>query len=453
VNFYDQWAAPEPKPTGGPTAAPGTATAYATAALQRELDALATATPGYRNHQLNRSAFNLAQLVRSGHLNELLTMSALRETAIAIGLTDHETRATLASAFRAAPPRDVPEQETAPDATVYTPDRSEKVAPDEEDAGPLLDRHLIDWAELWEQDDEEEWIVEPILPARRLVALFSAPKVGKSLLLLELAVAIARGEPVLGTTIDRPRRVAYVDYENDPRGDVRARLVAMNRKPDALENLLYLSFPSMPGMDTAAGAAHLLDFCARHAVEVVVIDTVSRAVDGEENENDTWLSFYKRTGLALKQNGISCIRLDHTGKDATKGMRGGSAKYGDVDAVWSMTAVSETTFKLQCTANRMPIGEKILVLERQADPLRHTVRGNVGAALASARHGQIIADIDELYGVETRVGARTDVTFNAVQKALRSEGKGVRRETLADALDERNLRFGITTFTYAEEDE
>ena len=33
------------------------------------------------------------------------------------------------------------------------------------------------------------------------------------------------------------------------------------------------------------------------------------------------------------------VRLDHTGKDQTKGQRGGSAKYGDVDAVWKLTEV------------------------------------------------------------------------------------------------------------------
>ena len=51
----------------------------------------------------------------------------------------------------------------------------------------------IDWHALWADDSEEEWIVEPLLPARRLVALYSAPKVGKSLLMLEIAVGVSRG--------------------------------------------------------------------------------------------------------------------------------------------------------------------------------------------------------------------------------------------------------------------
>ena len=46
--------------------------------------------------------------------------------------------------------------------------------------------------------------------------------------MLEIAVGIARGTEVLGVTPDRPRNVLYVDFENDPRGDIRSRLEAMD---------------------------------------------------------------------------------------------------------------------------------------------------------------------------------------------------------------------------------
>jgi RecA-family ATPase len=232
----------------------------------------------------------------------------------------------------------------------------------------------LNWHDLWADDTQDEWIIEPLLPARRLVALFSPPKVGKSLLMLELAVAIARGTEALGAQLDRPHRVLYIDFENDPRGDIRTRLQAMGHGPDDLDNLVYLSYPRLAYLDTTAGALELLAICGEYDVEVVVIDTISRAVNGEENDNDTWLAFYRHTGLALKAAGIATIRLDHTGKDHTKGMRGGSAKYGDVDAVWAMTKVSDTTFQLECTAHRLPIPEKTLLIDRQVYPqLRHTI--------------------------------------------------------------------------------
>jgi len=443
--FYDLWNAPEPRTPTGPTAQPGTADRYALRALDSELDKLASTAEGGRNHQLNVSAFNLGQLVAAGHLDRVATWNALAAVAHDIGLNAHETYATIMSAFQSAQPRHVPELEKVPEVTVVTPpDRTDKVAPDDAPEAPTLDElfPILDWEELWATEDEEEWIVEPILPARRLVALFSAPKVGKSLLLLELAVAIARGEPVLGTTIDRPRVVLYVDFENDPRGDVRTRLVAMGRKPSELGNLRYLSFPRLEHLDSKAGALALLSICEHHGAEVVVIDTVSRAVGGDENENDTWLRFYRYTGLALKQGGVASIRLDHSGKDPTKGMRGGSAKYGDVDAVWSLTAISETTFRLECTANRMPVTEKVLVLRREQLPhLHHAVEGGGVLAVATARQQELIAHLNELYGDQTPPGIK-----ESMRKLRERFGISPRFENVRDAIETRELSFNRLSY-------
>ena len=244
----------------------------------------------------------------------------------------------------------------------------------EEAAASWVREHLplIDWQQLWQDETEEEWIVEPLLAKRRLVALYSAPKVGKSLLMLELAAAMASGKPVLGNAAVPPIRTLYVDFENDPRGDIRERLRDMGYGPDDLTNLCYLSFPTIAKLDTKNGADQLLAAIDEYACQVVVVDTVSRAVSGDENENDTWLNFYRHTGLRLKQAEVALIRLDHSGKDETKGQRGGSAKSGDVDAVWRMSKIGDNTFRLACEANRFPIREKLVDLERIEDPvLRH----------------------------------------------------------------------------------
>jgi hypothetical protein len=230
---------------------------------------------------------------------------------------------------------------------------------------------ILDWAALWADETQEEWIVEPLLAKRRLVALYSAPKVGKSLLMLELAASMASGKPVLGNPATDPIRTLYIDFENDPRGDIRERLRAMDFEPDDLENLCYLSYPTLAKLDTAQGAEQLMAAVDEYNCEVVVIDTVSRSVQGDENENDTWLAFYRHTGLLMKQKEIAMIRLDHSGKDESKGQRGGSAKSGDVDAVWQMKKISDNGFRLTCEANRFPIPEQVLNLERVESPRLH----------------------------------------------------------------------------------
>lgn len=360
-----------------PTVAPGQAPAYAQAALEGEVHTLASTPEGRRNEQLNIAAFKLAGLIASGHLDRDVVHNALHSTALSIGLEEKETTDTLRSGLGAGVqhPRVVPdlaEAAVSPAVTTYAMGQAVDEETEEEIRESILSKfRILDWRKLWADDTQEEWIVYPVLPARRLVALFSPPKVGKSLLMLELAVAIASGVEVLGHTPPADQVVLYVDFENDPRGDIRTRLQAMGKTPEDLENLKYLSYPDLAKLDTPQGGVELMAIARAYGATVVVIDTISRAVGGEENANDTWLAFYRNTGLLLKAAGISVIRLDHTGKDESKGMRGGSAKYGDVDAVWSLTRLAESTFRLECTDARLPIGEKIMVLERKPDPLRH----------------------------------------------------------------------------------
>lgn len=289
----------------------------------------------------------------------------------------------------------------------------------------------LNWHQLWADHSEEEWILEPLLPARRLIAIYSAPKVGKSLLMLEIAQAVARGVECLGSTPTRPYNVLYVDFENDPKADTRDRLKAMQISPHQLDRLHYLSFPTMSSLDTAQGAQQLIDTVDAYDCEVVVIDTVSRAIKGDENENDTWLKFYRHTGLALKQRQVSLIRLDHTGKDETKGQRGGSAKSGDVDAVWKLSKVTDTVFRLDCDMARLPITEKTLTLHRKTIPhLHHVV--DVDGAYAAFR-----AQVDDLVAWLDSNGIPADWGRRKLREVMKDKGRRGSDKVINDAIKQR----------------
>jgi hypothetical protein len=208
----------------------------------------------------------------------------------------------------------------------------------------------------------------------------------------------------------------------------------MGYGPDDLGNLVVLSFPTMSALDTANGAAELLAAAAAYGCEVVVIDTVSRAIRGEENENDTWLNFYRHTGLAIKQAGLALIRLDHTGKDETKGQRGGSAKSGDVDAVWRLSRVTETTFRLDCEAARLPITEKTMVIHRETSPrLRHRVDA-AGAVAAWGAKVEALVDLLDANGVPDGASER------AVRAWKNERGLKASNEVIAEVVKVRKVR-------------
>jgi len=96
----------EPKPEPRPPAInaldaawrnAGGGNAYAQAALEGELDRLAQATEGNRNHTLCRCAFVLGQLVAQGDLDRGAVKQELLAGAMAIGLPGCEAMATIAS--------------------------------------------------------------------------------------------------------------------------------------------------------------------------------------------------------------------------------------------------------------------------------------------------------------------------------------------------------------------
>ena len=321
--------------------------------------------------------------------------------------------------------------ETHPDLPPWTPPVDTPTDPDTADEQTQLRReyvlnHLppVDWHALWADEAEEDWIVEPLLPARRLIALYSAPKVGKSLLMLEIAAAIATGRPILGTT-PAPRRILYVDFENDPRADIRERLRNMGYGPHDLDNLTLLSFPTLASLDSEKGSQELMSAIEVYGAEVVVVDTVSRSIAGDENENDTWLDFYRHTGLKLKQAGVALIRLDHSGKDETKGQRGGSAKSGDVDAVWRMSRASDDLYDLVCEANRLPIHERQLTIRRLEEPLRHEVVANG----YRAKKDELIEKL-----AEKNIPKNRDMSMGDVKAMVRAAGVSFENGALSKAI-------------------
>ena len=199
---------------------------------------------------------------------------------------------------------------------------------------------FIDWRSFWEADhNEAEWVYPEVLARGRGHALYATHKLGKSLFMLWIAAQLATGE--------EPIVVVYLDYEMTE-ADIHDRLDDMGYGPASdLSRLRYALLPSLPPLDKETGSAALCEILDSVALQfpdhhiVVIIDTISRAVAGEENDADTFRNFYNHTGIELKRRGITWARLDHSGKDPGKGQRGSSSKGDDVDLVWVLTKTNE----------------------------------------------------------------------------------------------------------------
>lgn len=92
---------PAPRPSTAPRSNTGASTPYGMKALAGEVEIMRHAGEGTRNDQLNRSACVLGSLVAGGELSQADVEQHLTDAAISTGLSEAETRKTLASGMRA----------------------------------------------------------------------------------------------------------------------------------------------------------------------------------------------------------------------------------------------------------------------------------------------------------------------------------------------------------------
>lgn len=222
----------------------------------------------------------------------------------------------------------------------------------------------LDWHDLLSGTAQPpDWLAGKLLCRGQQVALVGEGKAGKSLLAHEWAWRAAAGLPFLGDVARPPLRVLYIDQENSL-DEIADRMRAFGATPDQLHLVDYRSFPPLPPLNTAAGGAALAQLADRHRAQLIFLDTISRMVEGEENPSDVWLALYRYTLIPLKAAGRACIRLDHFGKDTTRGARGSSAKTQDVDHVWELAAGLDHTLQLTRSHTRTGVGVDNYTLRR-----------------------------------------------------------------------------------------
>lgn len=329
----------------------------------------------------------------------------------------------------------------------------EPAAIESEDAKAETDNpyRIIDWTDFWKREKKPvNWLVEGVIQRGQQMVLFSLPGVGKSLLAGEFAVLLATGRPVLGGPALEPMRVLYVDLENSE-DDVHDRLSSWGFAGSALDGLHYSLLGDWPPLNTEAGGLALAKYVAEHRIEVVVIDTTSRVVEGDVNSPNAIADLWNKCQVRLKRIGVTVIRIDHAGKNADRGQLGSVMKSADQDVIWEMTAAAGDAVSMTCRKDRANVigtGSK-LGLRRQKNPLRHlpvtstaaTPEGGgeaAGSAAESLDADQFEAELQVLELLD-RLYPGKKVGKVVARKALNDHGlKGPDNTRLQSICTERN---------------
>lgn len=185
------------------------------------------------------------------------------------------------------------------------------------------------------------WVIHSVLPAEGVASIYGASTSGKSFLMLDMVAAVAEAEEWFGHRVKKQCRVVVIVLEGE--GGFRRRV-------EAWEKFHARAFP--PGVrfvfggfvindrSDVLGLAAAIDEAG--GADLVVVDTLNRATPGadENSSRDMGMTLEGCRELQGMFGGLLLL-VAHTGKDATKGLRGHSSLFAALDAAIEVTRTSD----------------------------------------------------------------------------------------------------------------
>lgn len=177
------------------------------------------------------------------------------------------------------------------------------------------------------------WLVRGVLPAEGLAALYGPSGSGKSFLVLDLACAVAGATNVWFSRLVASAAVTYCALEGEAGLSKRLAAWSQFHKKPVPDGLGFIAKPFdllMPadvdelGKDIRASGG---------AGGMVIIDTLNRSAPGaDENSSVDMGNLIAASKHLQSMVGGLVLLVHHSGKDASKGLRGHSSLYAALDA-------------------------------------------------------------------------------------------------------------------------
>ena len=223
--------------------------------------------------------------------------------------------------------------------------------------------------EAWDtiKDEPVHWVIDNVLPEKGFAALYGPPGSYKSFIALDIAEAVATGRQWMGNQISSPGAVLYIAGEGH--GGIGARIKACKINHQTQDGAQIYVIRYQLNLRSSADDFNLLmesidALIDRTGIELrlVQIDTLARAFGGgNENDSQDMGAFIHNCGRLQRKLDCALMVLHHSGKDATKGLRGHSSLLGAVDTQLELQKLASEDHKEGVA------GTGILTISKQKD--------------------------------------------------------------------------------------
>lgn len=159
---------------------------------------------------------------------------------------------------------------------------------------------------------------------------------GKSWMALQFSLAVACGGYTFGKRIDQGN-VLYMALEDPPRR-LKERMLRQSWPMNAAAEFLTVGkYKEIIGDVRGAGGDRLASYILRYGYRLVVIDTASRAIDGDQNDVAQMTVWFTPLQEIAQEMNCCILMLDHHNKlgsaDAVRDVLGSTAKAAMADTV------------------------------------------------------------------------------------------------------------------------
>lgn len=183
------------------------------------------------------------------------------------------------------------------------------------------------------------WRVRDVLPLEGIAAVYGPPSCGKSFLALDLLAAIAAGRAWFACRV-RPAPVLYIGLEGE--AGIAQRVRAHQARHGIAEGMRFILAPLDLRQQTDRADIVQAARAAGLAGGVLCIDTLAASAPGmDENASADMGEIIAALKALQAELGGLVLAVHHTGKDATKGLRGHSSLLGALDAAIEVTRTDD----------------------------------------------------------------------------------------------------------------